>query len=380
MRASATGIWFICCIGVINCFIPTPWLKFWSGFLGNSFGTRTHWKITESAILRVAEEALIEYEVLGAPVNSLSANKLVRAAHGKSASARDFKLAIREIQKANSMVDAELPKVSAAHFDSENFRGGSERLANLRSSVLSEIRNEEYDAARVSAGQFLHTLQDFYSHSNWIELGRYYAYQTLVTGGHIPESELAPPFTPTCHFISTLIDTSPKVLTSGYYYGNDRPKPSASKLKPRGVTKGKCSHGGILDLTALNRAFGGINKDSTNSAFSPHFYLHTIAARVAEEATASFLNEIRRLVGNYRFLRFLNLIYGPSLCFVIDTTLSMREDIEQVRIYVNFIIDLFLGSGQTPTNYVLVPFNDPRKLCAWLCVFLVIAILRCLQV
>lgn len=32
--------------------------------------------------------------------------------------------------------------------------------------------NKDLDAARGRMGDLLHTLQDFYSHSNWIEMGR----------------------------------------------------------------------------------------------------------------------------------------------------------------------------------------------------------------
>jgi hypothetical protein len=39
---------------------------------------------------------------------------------------------------------------------------------------LSLVPNKDLSNARILLGRLLHTLQDFYSHSNWIEMGKTY--------------------------------------------------------------------------------------------------------------------------------------------------------------------------------------------------------------
>lgn len=37
--------------------------------------------------------------------------------------------------------------------------------------ILKHLGAKEYHQARKLSGQILHTIQDFYSHSNWVEMG-----------------------------------------------------------------------------------------------------------------------------------------------------------------------------------------------------------------
>eukprot|EP00064_Thunnus_orientalis_P014262 superscaffoldBa00002458_g14304 len=50
---------------------------------------------------------------------------------------------------------------------------------------------------------------------------------------------------------------------------------------------------------------------------------------------------------------------GKALCFVIDTTKSMSDDIETVRNVASSIINSQVGTENEPSVYILVPFNDP---------------------
>ena len=43
---------------------------------------------------------------------------------------------------------------------------------------------------------------------------------------------------------------------------------------------GKCSHGGILDITVDITGTGGINKDLLDAELSPHHYLHTQVSNI----------------------------------------------------------------------------------------------------
>ncbi|KAF5897617.1 von Willebrand factor A domain-containing protein 7-like, partial [Clarias magur] len=131
-------------------------------------------------------------------------------------------------------------------------------------------------------------------------------------------------------------------LTSGYF-GFSKPK-------------GKCSHGGIFDLSSWFQ--GGINKDTMHSN---HGYLHEVAASVAAAATRELLEDIRAAIGDAEFLRLMGLSQTSVLCFVIDTTASMSDDIAEVKRVASSIIDSKKGTAAQPSEYILVPFNDPGQ-------------------
>uniref|UniRef100_A0A3P9MDK2 VWFA domain-containing protein n=1 Tax=Oryzias latipes TaxID=8090 RepID=A0A3P9MDK2_ORYLA len=139
------------------------------------------------------------------------------------------------------------------------------------------------------------------------------------------------------------------ILTSGYavvwpWSGN----------KP----KGKCSHGGFLDAISSAEPKGGINKDSYTSS---HGHLHREAAELAISATSQLLEDIRGATGDREFLQLMGISKGSNkaLCFVVDTTRSMGDDIAAVRTVTSTIIDSKVGTEDEPSLYILVPFNDP---------------------
>ena len=49
------------------------------------------------------------------------------------------------------------------------------------------------------------------------------------------------------------------------------------------------------------------------------------------------------------------------VCFVIDTTGSMSDDIAAAKDVVYNIIDSKKGTQDEPSEYILVPFNDPGE-------------------
>lgn len=49
------------------------------------------------------------------------------------------------------------------------------------------------------------------------------------------------------------------------------------------------------------------------------------------------------------------------LCFVIDTTGSMADEIAEAKRVAHNIIDSKKGTQDEPSEYILVPFNDPSK-------------------
>ncbi|XP_066275377.1 von Willebrand factor A domain-containing protein 7-like [Branchiostoma lanceolatum] len=295
-------------------------------------------------------------------------SKIFMSCFGRVVSAARFYQAAIQIEIANGGVDLSdvTGHLPSAHFDAEKFVDANARLLDLRTGVLTAIEEGEYEAARELTGQLFHTLQDFYSHSNWVEMGNTGPNLNLA----VPGADIGPvadPQTQTCVDCSksllwyqcegNIIDSVNQqgLLTSGYYGGqtdvdgNDVPKPENVK----------CSHGGRLDGTQDIAPKGGINKDSEWSILSPHSRYHYRAAQLAVQASRNFLNMIRQAKGDAQFANFLNLNTGSTLCFVIDTTGSMADDIAASKQRAYEIIDSRVGSPTEPSNYVLVPFNDP---------------------
>ena len=56
------------------------------------------------------------------------------------------------------------------HFDNEEFNAGHALLNERRKAVKKALEAGDAAEARNTLGKALHTLQDFYAHSNWVEL------------------------------------------------------------------------------------------------------------------------------------------------------------------------------------------------------------------
>ncbi len=67
------------------------------------------------------------------------------------------------------------------------------------------------------------------------------------------------------------------------------------------------------------------------------------------------------LLFSFFFLSFrlMGLSQTSVLAFVIDTTGSMSDDIEEAKRVSFSIIDSRRGTPEEPSEYILVPFNDP---------------------
>ncbi|KAA2261578.1 VWA domain-containing protein [Solihabitans fulvus] len=247
--------------------------------------------------------------------------------------------AMNQIADANAEVDNDQTH-SALHFDGENFAGGQSRVVGLFANVVADLKGENAAQARTDFGGALHTIQDFYAHSDWIELGNTGANPDLGRPGHTL-GPVAGPTEGTCN--GSLVTTTK--LTSGYYGGED-------VAAPAGVAK--CRHGGPFDH---GPGSGGINKDLNNSLFSPHSTQHAAAAAAAIAGTEQFIRDIKAAV-SARQLKLL-LGVGPTLGMSIDTTGSMGGIISSVQAQAIQITDKRIGTDEEPSRYVLAPFNDP---------------------
>lgn len=289
----------------------------------------------------------------------------------------NMKKALEEIINANIDVDSGSSVFkSASHFDGDNFEGAQKRLTDLKLKIkdLMLQKRPNIKDAREYLGQALHTLQDFYSHSNWVELKRGAYYDVLG----VPGKPLTNPSVNTlscedcvrnaCTDCATHLKATD--LTTGYYSlsvtenfgGNVLLTINQDRVKPNDM---KCSHGGRIRL-ALNTLrdgsgkgtrHAGINKDTKNCNISPHNDEHVDAAKDAKVATQKYLDDIKRLI-RVRKMKLL-LGGGPTLAMAIDTTGSMENIILQVKQQAIQIVSSRIGTDEEPSNYVLVPFNDP---------------------
>ena len=304
-----------------HAFVPTN-LK---AFLLTSPFDQTHQSITTDAIKEVDNEFF-----------------------GITNLTKPMKKAIEEIADADAEVDQD-QVTSAKHFDGESLPEGQARVVALLSEVRTALSSNNASGARSKLGQALHTIQDFYSHSNWIELGNAGPNPSLGRPGS-PLNRLAPNI-PTCVDCTPCFSCTNNIttssLTSGYYGGEDRVKPNAQK----------CSHGGPLDGSATGLLGSGINKDSEICGVSPHSGLHFAAAAAAKEATKQFIRDIKALV-TPRELKLL-LGVGPNLAIAMDTTGSMGSIISGVKQQAIQIVDARLDTDEEPSKYVLAAFNDP---------------------
>ncbi|XP_057699949.1 von Willebrand factor A domain-containing protein 7 [Corythoichthys intestinalis] len=319
----------------------------------------THISITGAALLQkvmetcqsLAEAAGHEFKPTGS-----SPGELVQACLGPTASGEvsgvKFHSALQEIYTQNGLVDRNFVNSAPHHFNSEKFLEGRNLITDGLASIKANVRVENFKSARETLGKILHTLQDFYSHSNWVELGYTKPYAALIRRD-LPLENLADIDTATCSDCciggchNTILQNilNEKKLTSGYMgiFSADKPE-------------GKCSHGGQADLTSTVAPRGGINKDESradNAAF------HDVAVNAATVASLQLLEDIRLTVGNNDFLRLMGIARSSVVCFVIDNTASMSDDIDEARKVVYKIIDSKKGTQDEPSEYILVTFNDP---------------------
>ncbi|XP_073699381.1 von Willebrand factor A domain-containing protein 7-like [Garra rufa] len=326
-------------------------------------GSLTHREITQLAILRKTAEvcrdiATAQGRYFTLPINNRLTPSAVQEACSASASSLSavsshfFYSVITQIFLSNAVVDQRFAMSKAHHVDNEAFSEGRDLITQGVAAVKASVRQGSYISARGTLGALCHTLQDFYSHSNWVELGETAPFSTLIKP-ELPLNNLADPSTPTCRSCSgsncrdnILPDILlHKKLTSGYFSFYPSRKPA-----------GKCSHGGSIDKTSSREPTGGINKDDISSS---HGFLHLRAADMAINATVEVLQDIRLAIGNNAFLRLVGLSQTSVLAFVIDTTGSMSDDIEEAKRVSFSIIDSRRGTPEEPSEYILVPFNDP---------------------
>jgi Tol biopolymer transport system component/subtilisin-like proprotein convertase family protein len=310
-----------------------------SGHIGG-FGNWTHQDITESAIWSLFTE------------------------FGFTSTSQLNRDALDNITKNNGDTDKDDEKKHAyPHFDGEQFFTSQERLKVYKQRIDERMSffpsGQQLYESQYYLGRALHTLQDFYSHSNWVELDPSPPIEINHGLGDFgitlsnPAANIR-----TCAECTRNICTQcentliTQFLTTGYY-GDDI---ETKDKKP----PGKCSHGGnvlgVADTSGKGLIHAGINKDTRDCVISPHNEKHLLAAGAAIEATKEYLKEVRDLIGNPN----MRILLGgfPRIGFVVDTTGSMGGEIASVQQQILSFVQT-RASLNIPTMYFLFPFNDP---------------------
>lgn len=146
-------------------------------------GSLTHKDITRlgclRAVARFYEERLRKTSGSLEKINPLTSETLLRTVFGNHTSTKNFELALQEIETQAALMDAwyetnenvtEELSIARQHFDDESFEEGQAYLWGLSKALFIALTKESYSSARTFSGRFLLTMQDFYAHSNWVEL------------------------------------------------------------------------------------------------------------------------------------------------------------------------------------------------------------------
>ena len=307
-------------------------------FPGASGGDKTHVQITEEAIKELVEGGIIP------GVNRVSER---------------MQKAIDQINRGNAGTDAVAFFSDEPHFTGDRLAGSQARLNALYDNMKSALEANKLDEARWGLGTAFHAIQDFYSHSNWIESGHNFMNPNVAdfrrTGDLLASA--AAPNEVTCANCAepwTCVLCADNVISNRLTTGWFQSLPFVGR-KPFG----RCSHGGSGDRSRDDPGTGGIGKD-TSCDSSPHGHLHQMAAAIAKTHTKEFLRFIKRNVTLKQFRALLGL--GDTLAFAIDTTGSMSQEIAGARLGATLIVNSRLNTDLEPSKYVLVEINDPTTI------------------
>nr|XP_003198081.1 von Willebrand factor A domain-containing protein 7-like [Danio rerio] len=260
--------------------------------------SKNHQDITSIAILRATANICKNADGNFVTPKQLNPKTLAMACK-KDAFKSNFEAGIKTIISHNVNTDLKHPFTAMMHFDGESFLDGKNLIIKGMEKITELLNQQKFEDARQTLGTIMHTLQDFYSHSNWIELGNTEPCTALINlEENIPNpadentdtcDNTAPDTNTGAKLLDTVIQN--KILTSGYFGKTKKP--------------GKCSHGGPLDFTTgFRKSWNGINKDAIDAS---HGLLHHKAADVAIAATVQLLEKIWKSNNDANYFRLVGL-------------------------------------------------------------------------
>ena len=81
-----------------------------------------------------------------------------------------------------------------------------------------------------------------------------------------------------------------------------------------------------------------------------------IPASEISRAAQGYLKLIKIAIGDYNFAKLMSQNGAATLMFAIDTTGSMRDEINAAKAIATSIVN---RDREFPVDYILSPFNDP---------------------
>ena len=180
----------ILCISLIftsrvRCFLPHDVSVTMAGLTDS----KHHAKITSEALEKIVDWFLQE-----------NADLYPIEMHDKLKNSNTFKATMSSFKSFVAKPDTFSPydKDPSYHFGAEKLAESNMRIVLDREKVINAIKLRTFDVARVSAGRLFHTLQDFYSSTNWVELGNQMIKEELGTTSAFESIVFALPDERTC--------------------------------------------------------------------------------------------------------------------------------------------------------------------------------------
>lgn len=296
------------------------------------------WLVVVSAAPALAFEPTSEVGHAGIVRDALA---LVEQELAGGGTLRFSERAIREIVDATADADDPLGRAGdtvfpEAHCDDERIEECSLRVVEQIGAVVANLASpttRDGFQARSDLGRALHTVHDFYAHTNWVDVpgpGNGAIHPGL---GQVPIPGLGP-LDVACQddgVGGVLAGAGLTELTSGY---------ETSAAPPFD----KCAHGDDGP---------GIHKDVAGRPG------HSTARSLAVLASVELVDRVLAdLAADELALRALMRAPG-TLGFVVDRTGSMGEEIDGVQEAINGIVQASAGGASVPGEYLLQLFADP---------------------
>lgn len=276
-------------------------------------------------------------------------------------------LALNHIADANRAVD-DIVDGSAAlyspdrHFTNEDVSAASERIIEFRRRIIQTARTKGAvqsgkragsQVIREDLGKVIHTIQDYYSHGNWVDLGNTDIDRRLGVSviPRVPTSVAPCPSNP-----NSYAPNAGGALSTSYFIGFGLRETIGCDLQQ--LPANKCFHGNYRPTCmGVNKDLSAKDAASEGVAQNP---LHGAARALAAKATREFVQGIvDELENDYDALRqVFNL--RSSFVAVVDHTTSMSASIAGAKNLVGQMVTAVSQDAElAPENYILVSYGDP---------------------
>ncbi|MFN0123997.1 MAG: hypothetical protein ACKV2V_26135, partial [Blastocatellia bacterium] len=288
--------------------------------------------------------------------------------------ARTFsRRAVEQINLENAESDSLINRNAAFfkptwHFTDERFSDSSFRLIAIREVIRDGLTLKTYPSgvwARNYFGTALHTLQDFYSHSNFIELqlsAGLDGINTLLGRQIMPNPD--PAARPCDGNPNRLGPNQGGILTSGYYSGY-----AFNGCYELPFIDGKCWHGSYKDNDNPFTVGGnsvlpgcrGMNKDKLHpwDVRGSHLQAREFAIRATTDYARQVVGEIKD--NKQALVSFLDL--PSTIVFSLDRSWGKRKTLAATKRFIrNIMARATATADEQPVNFVLISYgisNDP---------------------